>query len=202
MRSNMRAKNSSAAVGLALCASLLSGCAYGPNWFKEDGPSVDMPWDSPSATDIKAQHQPAPQRHHESQAVTLAPSDGTVHHWPLYFEDPFVDKGTGRTDETDPHNVWHAGWEDYVALPYSPARYIGNLVLSPISAIVTPPVTVQESDGKLSRQLLGYDHDAESMGYMWTPPSELSPIVEDRVKAEEGAPVPAAAEQPTTQEAK
>lgn len=192
MRSNMRAKNSTAIVTGTLTVCLLAGCAYGPNWFREDGPSVDMPWDSPSATDIKAKYQPAPQRHRDSQRATLAPSDGAVRHWPLYFEDPFIDKGTGRTDETDPHNVWHAGWEDYVALPCSPARYVANLVLLPVSAVVTPPVTVQESDGKLSRQLLGYDHDAESMGYMWTPPSELSPIVEDRLKAKEGTAAPAA----------
>ncbi len=192
MRSSMRAKNSTALLTLTLTALMLAGCAYVPNWFKEDGPSVDMAWDSPSATDIKAKYQSAAPQNRGGQRITLAPSDGAVKHWPLYFEDPFIDKGHGRTDETHPRNVFHACAEDYIAMPYSPARFIGNLALLPASAIVTPPITVQESDGKLSRQLLGYDHDAESMGYIWTPPNELSPIVEDRVRADEGAPAPEA----------
>lgn len=186
MRSSMQAKNSATIVALTLATTLLAGCAYVPHWFREDGPSTQMEWDSPSAADIKATRQPAAPRERGGQQITLAPSDGATQHWPLYFEDPFVDKGHGRTDETHPRNVYHAGAEDYVALPYGPARFIGNLALLPVSAIVTPPVTVQESDGRLSRQLLGYDHDAESMGYIWTPPSELSPIVEDRVNAADG----------------
>jgi hypothetical protein len=30
----------------------------------------------------------------------------------------------------------------------------------PVSAVVTPPCMLMESDGQLSRQALGYDHDA------------------------------------------
>lgn len=171
---------------LACGVALLAGCTYVPNWFKEDGPSTSMAWDSPSAADIRSRTQPAPQRHRDTAQVTVSPSRGQVYHWPVYFEDPFVDKGHGRTDETNPHDVYRAGWEDYVALPYSPARYIANLVLLPASAIVTPPITVQESDGKVSRQLLGYDHDAESVGYIWTDEKDLHPIVADRVRADEG----------------
>ncbi len=87
-------------------------------------------------------------------------ASGVVEHGPLYFEDPFVDKGAGRTEQTDPGNVYRLGWEDWVALPYGYARHVLNLVALPVSAVVTPPWTRMESDGHLSRQILGYDHDA------------------------------------------
>jgi hypothetical protein len=73
-------------------------------------------------------------------------------HGPLYFEDPFEDKGT-----TYEHRL---GWEDWFAMPYSYARYTLNWLALPVSMIVTPPWTAMESDGRLSKQLLGYDHDA------------------------------------------
>ena len=145
--------------GLVLVAVGL-GCTYVPNQFKEDGPSTTMNWDSPTATDLKAQYQLAQQQHRDWPSASVSAESGAVYHLPLYFEDPFVDKGDGRTDETDPHNVYRSGWEDDVAMPYGLARFTANWLLLPISAIVTTPWTVMESDGVLSRQLLGYDHDA------------------------------------------
>jgi len=150
-------------ISLSLTAMTLLlplGCAQAVNQFREDGPSVSMAWDSPTAADVQARYQPAPQRTRAWEATTVAAENGAVEHWPLYFEDPFVDKGHGRTDETDPHNVYRGGWEDFVALPYAPARFTANWLLFPVSVVVTPPWTVMESDGRLSRQLLGYDHDA------------------------------------------
>lgn len=138
----------------------LSGCTYTPNYFRETGPSVAAPWDSPTASDVKARFAPAPPRMRPWPATAVAPESGAVVHWPLYFEDPFVDKGHGRTDESDPHNVYRGGWEDYVAALYNPARFTLNWLLLPASAVVTPPWTPMESDGFVSRQLLGYDHDA------------------------------------------
>ena len=148
------------AAGLLLVGAGV-GCAYIPNQFKEDGPSTTMNWDSPSAAEVRAHYQPAPQQHRDWQEVATAPQSGAIYHYPLYFEDPFVDKGDGRTDETDPHNVYRGGWEDYVAFPYGLARFTANWLLFPASAVVTTPWTIMESDGVLSRQLLGYDHDAE-----------------------------------------
>jgi len=136
------------------------GCTYIPNYFREDGPSTTANWDSPTAADVKAQHAPAAARQRGWPATAAGPENGAVAHLPLYFEDPFEDKGDGRTDATDPHNVYRGGWEDYVALAYCPWRFLGNAGLLPVSAVVTTPWTIMESDGELSRQLLGYDHDA------------------------------------------
>jgi hypothetical protein len=49
----------------------------------------------------------------------------------------------------------------YLQLFYWRGRFLLNTVFFPVSAVVTPPWTVMESDGRLSRQALGYDHDAE-----------------------------------------
>lgn len=148
-------------ISATLAASALCGCRYVPNQFREDGPSVTAQWDSATAADVKARYAPAEQRQRGWPETTLTPESGAVAHLPLYFEDPFEDKGDGRTDETDPHNVYRGGWEDYVAIPYGFGRFTANWLLLPVSAVVTTPWTIMESDGKLSRQLLGYDHDAE-----------------------------------------
>jgi len=149
------------AVGVALLIS--AGCARVPNQFREDGPATMTPWDTPTAQDVKVRIAPAEPRYRDWEACTVATESGAIQHEPLYFEDPFVDKGHGRTDETHPQNVYRLGWEDFVATPYCIARYTANWLLLPVSAIVTPPWTVMESDGVLSRQLLGYDHDAAPM---------------------------------------
>ena len=140
----------------------VAGCTYVPNHFREDGPSTTASLDSPTAADIKAQHAPAAARPRGwTQTTTASAESGAVAHLPLYFEDPFEDKGHGRTDETSPHDVYHGGWEDYAALAYCPWRFLGNAGLLPVSAIVTTPWTILESDGRLSRQLVWMDHDAE-----------------------------------------
>ena len=164
---------------VAALTMLPLGCANAVNHFREDGPSVTMAWDSPTAADVQARYQPAAQRTRTWEATTIAAENGAVEHWPLYFEDPFVDKGDGRTDETDPHNVYRAGWEDYVAMPYGLARFTANWLLFPVSVAVTPPWTVMESDGQLSRQLLGYDHDATPVHHYvpQAPPAATAPPV-------------------------
>jgi hypothetical protein len=48
----------------------------------------------------------------------------------------------------------------------------------PVSLIVTPPWTVMESDGELSEQALGYDHDAQPAGKPIGPPSSPDGAVE------------------------
>jgi len=146
-------------VGLAVGAAL-AGCAMSINHFRETGPSTEMAWDSPTTADVKARYEPGPPRHRDWEAATVAAESGVVRHWPLYTEDPFEDKGHGRTDATDPYNVYRYGWEDFVALAYCPARFTLNWLALPVSAVVTPPWTILESDGFVSRQALGYDHDA------------------------------------------
>lgn len=104
----------------------------------------------------------ANQAHAEESIVMQRPSepcrvpakDGTVTHGPLYFEDPFEDKGSedGKFAFT---------CEDYLQMVYWRGRFLLNAVLFPVSSIVTPPWVVMASDGRLSRQALGFDHDAE-----------------------------------------
>jgi len=163
---------------------LLPGCAHVPNQWREDGPATTAEWESPTAKDVRAKHAPAEQRQRNWEATSAAGESGVVTHWPLYFEDPFEDKGHGRSD-------YRLGWEDYVAMPYGYARYTLNWLMLPVSAIVTPPWTLMESDGVLSRQALGYDHDA-------TPARQPAPPAEEQL--EEAAPAPEAAEAPVPPE--
>jgi hypothetical protein len=76
-----------------------------------------------------------------------------VPHYPLWWEDPFEDKGDGNCTF-----AWT--WADYVAMPYSFGRYLLNTMAWPVSAVVTPPGTPMVSDGQLSPGGLGCDHDA------------------------------------------
>lgn len=103
---------------------------------------------------------PEPRQRDFAEAVVNT-ADGTVLHTPLYFEDSVEDKGS-----TDGKFAWT--WDDFAFVPYWRARFALNAVMFPVSAIVTPPWTVMASDGELSKQALGYCHDAER----W--PSHLS----------------------------
>lgn len=157
-------------IGLSVCAALglglLTGCAHMVNYYKETGPSTQMSWESPTAQLVEAKYEPAPARTRGWEQVSVAPRSGAVYHWPLYFEDPFMDKGDGRTDATDPHNVYRLGWEDWVAFPYGIARFTANWLMLPVSVIVTPPGTVMVSDGEISRQMVFCDHDATREKWM------------------------------------
>jgi hypothetical protein len=182
----MKSREWKMAVGLAgavLLGLALWGCTYVPNQFKEDGPSVFMSWQSPTEVDVRAHYAPAAQEQRGWPETVVAADSGSVPHPPLYFEDPFEDKGDGRTDAKDPHNVYRSGWEDDVALPYCFARFTLNWMLLPASAIVTPPWVVLESDGKVSKQILWRDHDAFATSHTLFEPGPPEPV--ERPRAEE-----------------
>lgn len=141
--------------GLAACL-LLAGCANVPNQWREDGPSVGAEWNSPTAIDVRDHYKPAPPKTRKQPEMVLAAEPYGVAHWPLYFENPFVDKGHGRQGS----NKYHIGWEDCIAVPYSYARFTVNWLFLPVSAVVTPPWTLMASDGEISEQCLGPDQDA------------------------------------------
>lgn len=193
MRSTMRPSSRLARAagwgGVLVLVVVLAGCAHVPNQFREDGPSVGVNLDSPTVQDVKSRVSPAEQSCRGWQVQTVSAESGAVTHWPLYFEDPFEDKGHGRTDETHPGDVYRLGWEDYLAMPYGLARFTANWLMLPVSAVVTPPWTLMESDGKLSRQLLGYDHDATRARADRGPVDSAEPV------AEPEEPAPAEAEQ-------
>lgn len=148
-------------VGLVAAAHLV-GCAHVPNQFVDDSPSVTTTLDSATAQDVQARFQPARQARRDWPTQTTRPESGAVVHWPLYFEDPFEDKGPDavNTAGRPPNQRHYIGWEDYVALAYGYPRFWLNTLGMPVSLVVQPPWTAMESDGQLSQQALGYDHDA------------------------------------------
>ncbi|HPF41085.1 MAG TPA: hypothetical protein PK093_20800 [Phycisphaerae bacterium] len=98
-------------------------------------------------------------------AHSVVYENGAVSHWPLWFEDPFEDKGNRDYDVEDedaPDAEFAMNWVDYMHIAYGPARLLLNGALWPVSAVVTPPGTLMESDGRLSPSIIDhYDHDAE-----------------------------------------
>lgn len=166
MRSNICATSSLFLAALSLLAA--AGCAP-LNYWVEDSPAARADWNSPTARDVYARMTPGTMRSRDWPEMTPVMESGVVTHGPLYFEDPFEDKGDGR----DGTNKYHIGWEDYVAMPYGLARHMLNWFGLPISLIVTPPCMRMESDGKLSRQILGYDHDAIGVGYGPAPSNDI-----------------------------
>ena len=152
-------------VAAVILSGLVIGCAPKNNPFVEDGPSAEMVWNSATAADVYDRLEPSESRQRHWPRHTLIAADGRVTHDPLYMENPFVDNGTYRTD-ADPlgmtaggRSKYYTGWTDLGAGLYALPRYWANLIAFPISAAVTPPWQVQESDGYVSRQKLGYDHD-------------------------------------------
>jgi hypothetical protein len=103
------------------------------------------------------------------ESSTLASEDGTVTHWPLWWEDPFEDRGS-----EDGADAWT--WEDYAGLLYCPARFVLNTAAWPVSAIVTPAGTVLCSDGRISKQLVWRDHDAHVCGAGQPGPDSFVPV--------------------------
>lgn len=97
-------------------------------------------------------------------ATAVVYENGAVSHWPLWFEDPFEDKGNRDYDVADrdaPDDQFRMNWVDYLHIAYGPARFVLNAALWPVSAVVTPPGTLMESDGRLSPSVIDrYDHDA------------------------------------------
>jgi hypothetical protein len=161
------------AIGTIALGIALGGCAYAINpWADDAVPPEQMT--TPSERDARAArdtHPPTP-RQRDIAPSTVAIESGDVVHWPLWFEDPFEDKGS-----EDGRFAWTL--EDYIAMPYSAGRLLLNTIAFPVSAVVTPPGTPMVSDGKLSRQALGYDHDAtvlKKRNYVELPESTTQPV--------------------------
>jgi len=140
---------------LVLPTSVVAGCSTsgpGVNPFKDDSISESQ-WTTPSAEGVLAASAGPSLRHLDWPPSEARIEPVGVPHWPLWWEDPFEDKGSVN-------NSFAWTYEDYVALPYGYGRFLLNTIAWPVSAVVTPPGTVEASDGYISRQALGYDHDA------------------------------------------
>ena len=138
-------------IGACLAAG---GCQHMINPFVDDLPAVSEVTTA-SAAGARSAPRSDLQVPRRSFAETYVDAQsGTVDHWPLWWEDPFEDKGSTDNGQF----AWTR--EDYIALAYCPARFLLNTIAFPVSAWMTKPGTIMCSDGKLSRQRLGYDHDA------------------------------------------
>jgi len=147
------------AVGTAIA---VGGCQQ-PPWVDpwQDDALPPHTWSTPSAEGVLSAEHPPAIRHRETEPSEAPSVAGEVPHFPLWWEDPFEDKGDG-----DATFAWT--WADYVALPYAPGRFLLNTTALPVSAVVTPPGTSMVSDG-----FVGRDHDAE-VGRSPDPTGELS----------------------------
>lgn len=121
-----------------------------------------------SVESARAATEPALAASRSFQPTHANPQDGTVGHFPLWFEDPFEDRGSD-----DGQFAMTA--EDYFAMPYGLSRFLLNWMFVPVSAVVQAPVPLMGSDGITSRQFLGLDHDSEWLpaGRSSTPPDVL-----------------------------
>ncbi|MFN0135194.1 MAG: hypothetical protein ACKVS9_03655, partial [Phycisphaerae bacterium] len=90
------------------CLLFLAGCSHLPNQFREDGAAAVDELESPTSIDVYARFTRNEQRDRGWNRQELVAETGGVTHWPLYFEDPFEDKGSGRMGR----NKYYVGWED------------------------------------------------------------------------------------------
>ena len=138
---------------LIVAVATSAGCQHAINPF-HDEPVADDLLTTPSAEGATAGESRMLVRQRPWEPTPVQFEFTGTDHWPLWWEDPFVDKGDGNDTF-----AWTCA--DYVAMPYGPGRFILNTIAWPVSAVVTPPGTRMSSDGRLSKQALGYDHDAQ-----------------------------------------
>lgn len=162
-----------AAAGLSLTA-----CNESPavNPWRDDALPTST-YATPSSTGILAEeHAPAIRTRAipERQATTVT---SKVPHYPLWWEDPFEDKGDGD-------HQFAVTWADYLDMPYGLGRFILNTVGWPASAVVQPPGLPMVSDS-----VIGRDHDA-TPGKSLDPtagPADFQDAVTDALPAESSA---------------
>ncbi len=135
--------------GLAMLTVVvgLTGCSNAINPFVDDSTRASE-ITTPSEQELRETVVPSAVRRRDWPETRIAAQSEGVTHWPLWMEDPFEDKGSD-----DDEFRWTK--EDYFALAYSPFRWLANIGMVPITAIVVRPDTVMVSDGQV-----GQHHDA------------------------------------------
>jgi hypothetical protein len=177
--------------------ALLAGCGQLNNPYKDSGSAIEPEMTTASA-DGFMRHEAGLNRPHQRtwSASTVAYENGAVTHWPLWFEDPFEDYGNrlkSPADRSDPDNEFAWNGLDYLGMVACPGREFVNLVGWPISAAVSPPGLLMESDGRISRGLLGYQHDAERSSAAHREPPDVVGLSREPVAAPGAASEPEAA---------
>lgn len=166
MPSKIKLKFSFCRAALCLSAALpaATGCMHLNNPFKDSSAGVDEEMTTSSAQGYNVEAEFAPVLRRGWVPTRVRYENGAVTHWPQWFEDPFENKGNPLADPADrdaPDNRFALNALDYLHILYGPARLTLNLISYPVSAIVTLPGTLMESDGRIDEGLLGYDYDAK-----------------------------------------
>lgn len=165
----------------------LAGChEYVNPWVDEyPGPEAVT---TASVTGIRERGTTPELRQRTHEPMTISPQDGTVPHFPLWWEDAFESEGSDD-------GQFAVTWEDYLAMPWSYGRMHLNTIALPYSAVVQPPVPHMGSDGVLSPRAFGEEHDAEWLGARGTPlPPDIVELGEVPTPPNGPAPEPAAAQ--------
>jgi hypothetical protein len=142
----------------------VAGCAHINDPWRDSSAEIDDEMLTPNSDAyVKGAPEFASTHARTWESSSVSYHNGAVTHWPLWFEDPFEDKGNALPapadrDAADNRFAWNGA--DYLHMGCGPAREFLNLVAWPASAVVTPPGTVLESDGRIDKNILGYDHDA------------------------------------------
>lgn len=162
-----------------LTAFAASGCAHLNNPYEDSSAVIDddMKTTSSEAYRGKTEFGRPLRRTWEPSQVVFA--NGAVTHWPLYFEDPFEDKGQRVepvADRDAPDNAFARTWVDYLHIPYGPGRALLNVAGFPVSMVMTPPGKLMESDGRISKNILDYDHDARTSDSVTREPPHVDHI--------------------------
>lgn len=138
-------------------AGLVVGCTDARDWWSEE--PIGAEWQSAAAKDLYDTREPAEALCRFDEPIPTSAESGAIEHWPLWFEDPFVDSGHGRTGD----NKYYVGWEDYLALAYDYPRFTLNWLFFPVSVVVTPPWAIMESNGRVEpvHDKPHFNHDAQ-----------------------------------------
>jgi hypothetical protein len=159
MASSRTPKGSRGAAGLTaalLLAVFTGGCQHVENPFRDETISADRITTS-TAQYVDEHHDtgdsPPAERGWPKRVVVL--HSGSVSHWPLWWEDPFEDRGS-----QDAQFAWTE--EDALAFVVDPSLFLINLGGLPISLVRVPPGTIMNSDGVASpTRSPRYPFDAE-----------------------------------------
>ena len=149
---------------LICLAMAIPACTQPPavNPWRDDSISQSA-WSTPSQDAIfAAGHEPVIRRR-DTPEIQAPYADEKVPHYPLWWEDPFEDKGDGNNTY-----AWTA--QDYLAMPYGVGRFFLNTMGWPVSMVLTPPGTPMVSDSRIGR-----DHDA-ARGFSPDPTAERSDV--------------------------
>ncbi len=163
MRLKIQSKRDVFGATLAALVLCTGGCAHLNDPFRDSSRYIDDEMNTASAEGYRTPPEFVTLVLRDSAEDVVHHENGSVTHWPLWFEDPFEDKGNRldprvHRDALDSEFVWN--WADYLHILYGPGRFLLNTVAIPASIIVRPPGMLMESDGRISRGICWYDHDA------------------------------------------